>query len=235
VNSDRYARTSTDAADVLRGHGAIRVQSRRKPLSSPISENSSNPPLDGDTPNRGEGERRETDRRLQPTRPWIGMLGPLRRARHGRRTSDHSGYVDRYSRRDVALILTIFVLNVGDAFFTMLWLDRGGQEANPVMDFFLDIGPGAFLIQKCIVVGIWLVALLVHKNFRFARIGLYISLVAYAALMLVHFGIIAFAIDPPNPNGRVKSMTLLESEMPRKGERLEIRAFSHKVDPSGAE
>ena len=39
------------------------------------------------------------------------------------------------------------------------------------MDFFLDIGPGAFLVQKCFVVGAWLLLLLVHKNFRFARIG----------------------------------------------------------------
>jgi len=167
-------------------------------LGSPSSENSPTALLDGDASEGSVDERRDANRRLQPTRPWIGMLGPLRRARHGRRTSDHSGYVDRYSRRDVALILPIFVLNVGDAFFTMLWLDRGGQEANPVMDFFLDSGPDAFLIQKCVVVGIWLVALLVHKNFRFARIGLYISLVAYAVLMLIHFGIIASGVEPPD-------------------------------------
>jgi len=162
------------------------------------------------------------------------MLGPLRRA-HGRRTSDQAGYVDRYSRRDVALILTIFIMNVGDAFFTMLWLDRGGKEANPVMDFFLDIGPGAFLIQKCIVVGIWLVALLVHKNFRFARIGLYISLVAYGILMLIHFGIIALGIEPPDPNNIVKSMTILESDLPQNGEGVWIQELSRRVDPPTAE
>jgi len=198
-------------------------------LGSPSLENSSIPSLDGDSSERIGGERRDVDRRLQPTRPWIGMMGPLRRAR-GRRRADHSGYVDRYSRRDVALILTIFVMNVGDAFFTMLWLDRGGKEANPVMDFFLDIGPGAFLIQKCIVVGIWLVALLVHKNFRFARIGLYISFAAYAVLMIIHFGIIALGIDPPDPNGVVKSMTILESERPQQGERLQTQAFSRRDD-----
>lgn len=204
-------------------------------MDSPAAENSSIPPDDGDTSKWIGGERRDIDRRLRPTRPWIGMLGPLRRAHHGRRDSDHSSYVDRYSRRDVALILTIFIMNVGDAFFTMLWLDRGGQEANPVMDFFLDIGPGAFLIQKCIVVGIWLVALLVHKNFRFARIGLYISFVAYAILMLIHFGIIAFGIEPPNPPGAVRSMTILKSELPADGERLEIHAFNRRDDPPEAE
>jgi len=162
------------------------------------------------------------------------MWGPLRRAR-GRRTADQAGYVDRYSRRDVALILSIFIMNVGDAFFTMIWLSRGGQEANPVMDFFLDIGPGAFLIQKCIVVGIWLVALLVHKNFRFARIGLYISLVAYAILMLIHFGIIAFDIEPPEPHNVVTSRTILKSDLPERGDELRIQALSRRDAQSRVE
>ncbi len=92
-------------------------------MVSPVSVNSSIPPQADDSSEWRTGERRDTDRRLQPTLPWIGMLGPLRRAR-GRRTSDQAGYVDRYSLREVALILTVFIMNVGDAFFTMLWLGR---------------------------------------------------------------------------------------------------------------
>ena len=142
-------------------------------------------------------DRRLGDRRDAPTRPWTSLFTPKRRATGRRRDEDRSSYVDRYSRRDVALLISIFLLNVGDAFFTMRWLDRGGLEANPVMDFFLDIGPGAFLAQKCLVVGFWLLLLLVHKNFRFARVGLYASLAAYAVLMAVHFAIIALGIEPP--------------------------------------
>ncbi|MGB0618837.1 MAG: DUF5658 family protein [Myxococcota bacterium] len=161
------------------------------------SAGNSPPPEDGDPHPIWDGvERRVKDRRAQPTRPWSGWLTPRRRAQ-GRRESDRASYVDRYSRRDVVLLLSIFLLNVGDAFFTMLWLSRGGREANPVMDFFLDIGPGAFLAQKCLVVGFWLVLLLVHKNFRFARLGLHASFVVYALLMLVHFGIILLGIEPP--------------------------------------
>jgi hypothetical protein len=140
-------------------------------------------------------ERRKADRRNQPTRPWSGFLTPLRRA-HGRRSEDQASYVDRYTKQDVILLLTIFLLNVGDAFFTLLWLSRGGREANPVMDFFLDIGPWAFLGQKCLVVGLWLVILVVHKNFRMARIGLYSALFVYGMLMILHFGIIALGIEP---------------------------------------
>lgn len=141
-------------------------------------------------------DRRRSDRRTRPTRPWRDLFTPLRRAR-GRRASDQASYVDRYSKQDVGLLLAIFLLNVADAFMTMLWLHRGGREANPVMDFFLDFGPAAFLAQKCLVVGFWLILLLVHKNFRFAKIGLYASLAIYSLLLIVHFGIIAFGVEPP--------------------------------------
>jgi hypothetical protein len=158
-------------------------------------------------------ERRRSDRREEPTRPWSRLLGgPYRRAR-GRRLTDQADYVDLYTRQDIALLLAIFLLNVGDAFFTMLWLSRGGGEANPVMDFFLDIGPGAFIIQKCFVVGLWLVVLLVHKNFRFARLGLYAALAVYSLLMIVHFGIIAFGISP-EPELKDVEMLEFRGDMP---------------------
>lgn len=64
--------------------------------------------------------------------------------------------------------------------------------------------PGG-LLQKCVVIGAWLVILLVHKNFRFARIGLYASRAACAVLMLLHFGILASGIKPHDP--RVEKIT----------------------------
>ncbi|MBW2499279.1 MAG: hypothetical protein JRF61_18510 [Deltaproteobacteria bacterium] len=151
----------------------------------------------------GVERRRRPDRRAEPTRAWAGLISflwapqapPLRR-RAGRRAGDQVGYVDRYTRQDLALLLTIFLLNVADAFLTLLWLGRGGREANPVMDFLLDIGPWAFIAQKCLVVGLWLVILVVHKNFRLARIGLYSALVVYGLLLIVHFGIIISGIEP---------------------------------------
>lgn len=151
----------------------------------------------------GVERRQQPDRRSEPTRAWTGLISFLRppeapplRRQAGRRATDQIGYVDRYTRQDLALLLTIFLLNVADAFLTLLWLERGGREANPVMDFLLDIGPWAFLAQKCLVVGLWLVILVVHKNFRLARIGLYSALVVYGLLLIVHFAIIALGIEP---------------------------------------
>jgi hypothetical protein len=181
-------------------NGAVRLQPARNDRSSTAH-----------SIHIGE-ERRKGDRRLESVGPWRRLVGgPLRRAR-GRRITDRSHYVDVYTRKDVALILAIFLLNVGDAFLTMMWLSRGGREANPVMDFFLDIGPGAFIVQKCFIVGLWLVVLMIHKNFRFARVGLYAALVVYSLLMLVHFGIIAFGVKPQLQPSEAEASGAAEAE-----------------------
>jgi hypothetical protein len=172
------------------------VQGTRKSPDSPVDPNPAS--RDEETGGAWSGDdRRNNDRRNRPTTPWKDLFSPLRRAR-GRRRADQVGYVDRYSKQDVGLLFAIFLLNIADAFMTMRWLHRGGREANPVMDFFLDLGPVAFLAQKCLVVGFWLILLLVHKNFRFAKIGLYASLAVYACLLIVHFSIVALGVEPPS-------------------------------------
>lgn len=171
------------------------MQGSRKSPGAPQGAKDPSRPVRVDAMRRPD-ERRSNDRRNRPTKPWKDLFSPLRRAR-GRRSSDRKGYVDRYSKQDVALLLAIFLLNVADACMTMLWLHRGGREANPVMDYFLDLGPAAFLAQKCLVVGFWLILLLVHKNFRFAKIGLYAALAVYSMLLIVHFSLIAFDVEPP--------------------------------------
>ena len=135
------------------------------------------------------------DRRGQPTgffsKPWRGQ----RRA--GRRTGERDTiYVDRYSRGDVMILLCIFILNIGDALFTLLWLQRGGGEGNPIMQAMLDIGVGAFLFQKCIVVGIWLLILTAHRNYRSARFGLWGTLSVYTLLIGYHLVLVGFDVDP---------------------------------------
>lgn len=145
---------------------------------------------------RAEDRRAGRDRRGQPTPALSSFWGNGRR-RSGRRQGESDRtYVDTFSRRDVALLLGIFILNIFDALFTLLWLQRGGSEANPFMAFLLEIGEGAFLLQKCIVVGIWLIVLLIHKNFRLARIGLYSLAGIYSLLILGHFALITSDLNP---------------------------------------
>ena len=139
------------------------------------------------------------DRRQKPT-PALSVLRNGGQRRVGRRQGDTDRtYVDHFTPGDVALLLSIFLLNILDALFTLLWLQRGGAEANPFMAFLLEMGEGAFLLQKCFVVGIWLVILLIHKNFRLARIGLYSLGAVYTLVILGHFALMASEVDPARP------------------------------------
>lgn len=180
------------------GGDAILAGRKRQPERAESSESDSwqteaDASLEHSWPN--VDRRRNEDRRDQPTgflsRPWRG------RRRAGRRAGERDNiYVDVYSRSDVLILLCIFILNIGDAAFTLLWLQRGGGEGNPVMQFMLDIGVGAFLFQKCIVVGIWLLILTAHRNYRSARAGLWSTLSAYTLLIVYHLVLVGFDVDP---------------------------------------
>jgi hypothetical protein len=145
-------------------------------------------------------ERRSgADRRQRPTRALPIGAGHGRRRSGRRQGESRRAYVDTFSASDVALLLGIFLLNIFDALFTLLWLQRGGEEANPLMAYLLDMGEGAFVFQKCIVVGVWLIVLLVHKNFRLARIGLYSLAGVYSLVIVGHFALMASDFDPARP------------------------------------
>ena len=132
-------------------------------------------------------DRRKTeDRRTRPTRGWDSFFH--RRRRTGRRRGENEDiYVDVFRKRDVALLLGIFVLNILDAFFTLRWLQMGGGEGNPLMDQLIKTSDLLFLFQKCVVVGLWLVILMAHKNFRIARLGLWAAFVLYVFILIYHF------------------------------------------------
>jgi hypothetical protein len=144
----------------------------------------------------GVERRRSPDRRDAPTSPWSAFFG-LRRRKAGRRAGERSRiYVDRFTGRDVLLVIAILLFNVFDSFFTLIWLQRGGAEGNPVMEWVLERGIGLFLVEKSLLVGGWLLVLVVHKNFRFAWIGLWSLAGVYGLLILYHLSLIASGIDP---------------------------------------
>ena len=64
------------------------------------------------------------------------------------------------------------------------------------MAWILELGSSAFLIQKTFVVGLWLLLLVVHKNFRLARLGLWALAGIYSLLILYHLALIGSSIDP---------------------------------------
>lgn len=142
-----------------------------------------------------EDRRKSDERRDSPTRGWDSLRGFYRR-KTGRRVGESDNiYVDSYTREDLLLTVGVLMLNILDAFFTLRWLGMGGGEGNPLMDMLIRSNDMLFLFQKCVVVGIWLVILVVHKNFRIARLGLWGAFILYAGILLYHF--VLQAGEPP--------------------------------------
>jgi hypothetical protein len=135
-------------------------------------------------------ERRDgTDRRLRRTRWYDSLLGHRRRQRGRRRGESRNVYVDLYHASDLLGVGVIFGLNLVDAVLTLGFLERGGFEQNPLIGQLIEAGPHYFLLEKVIVVGLCLVALVVHKTYRLARVGAGALLTAYGLLTLHHLSL----------------------------------------------
>ncbi len=127
------------------------------------------------------------DRREQATglvsRHWL-----LGRRRVGRRDGERSNiYVDRYGAWDWVLVVGVLGLSLLDMVFTIVHLNAGGTEANPVMAWALEWGGhGAFKAVKIATTVIGLLVLLVHVRFRRVRTLLAVAFLVYVGVFAFH-------------------------------------------------
>jgi hypothetical protein len=133
-------------------------------------------------------DRREsTDRRRRKTPMFSRYTWFGGRRRSARRDRESRGiYVDRYSKRVVALFVAILVLNVLDAYFTLAFIQRGGKEANPVAQAFLDLGDMPFLLVKSVAIGLCLTVLVIHQSFYSVPRILSVIFTFYGVLLVYH-------------------------------------------------
>lgn len=158
---------------------------------------------DQSAPSQPPVERRNgIDRRRRPTSP-ISLSSFSGSRRYGRRKEDHTihYYVDRYGLRSVATIIATLLLCLADAFMTMHLLSEGAQELNPVMDFFLNIGPIPFLLVKYSLTGAALLCLLIHKNYpllagRLTGKSILVAVPIFYALLIGYELFLAFVVIP---------------------------------------
>jgi uncharacterized protein DUF5658 len=134
-------------------------------------------------------ERRDGyDRRRTTLRTFLqGGLTPRRRG--GRRSDEQHALVDWHEPHLLFLALTILLLNVVDAFFTLTLIMEGATEANPVMAYVLERFPKLFAVTKMALTGggvVVLVAMARARVFSLIRVStlLHWFLVAYAALII---------------------------------------------------
>ena len=130
---------------------------------------------------------RGPDRRQRPTPRFSRFTLFGGRRRRARRAGENDGtFVDQYSGRLLAIMLWIAVMNAGDSFFTLLHLQAGGIELNPFAAMLLGTGRTGFVVSKSLLISIPLVVLCLHKNFRLARLGLWVAAGCYSLLFGYH-------------------------------------------------
>ena len=107
------------------------------------------------------------DRRKQPT-PAISRFTLWGRRKTFRRKEDQErrGYVDRYDFGLLILMTLAVGLNVLDALFTMMILDDGGWEINPVVGSVIQLFGDRFWVWKFGIVSFSLTLLCLHSKFR---------------------------------------------------------------------
>jgi hypothetical protein len=127
-------------------------------------------------------ERRSTDRRLRP----VGIRWPERRTGFDRRGRAAVTVLRDSSFALIVMLGLLNVLNVLDLRFTLIGLERGAVEVNPVMTSFLGLGPSSAAIFKVAIM--LAVSLTIWAGRRYRRILEFAVLATgiYAALIVYH-------------------------------------------------
>ena len=107
------------------------------------------------------------DRRKQRT-PALSRFTLWGRRMSFRREEDkkRGGYVDRYGSGLLFILILAIGLNVLDVLFTMMILDNGGWEVNPVVRSVIQLYGDGFWIWKFTIVCVPLILLCLHSRFR---------------------------------------------------------------------
>ncbi len=146
-------------------------------------------------PHREIQRRSGVDRRAFTARTLITCLISPRRSR-GRRASDRKyPMLDVFDSSAMLLAVTLMLLSLADAFFTLNILARGGEEVNPVMNYVLQFGTFAFVAVKVVLTAIPAVVLVASGNYKLfgvvrVRSILAAAIGAYAGLVLYEIGLL---------------------------------------------
>ena len=106
-----------------------------------------------------------------------------------RRSEDKQRMIilDNYSPRLLAFVLVILTLSLADGFFTLHLTDHGAIEANPVMAYFLDLSPWAFMSVKYLLTTLSVICFLILNNLYIKPFGIRVDRIfpAIIAVFLV--------------------------------------------------
>jgi hypothetical protein len=133
------------------------------------------------------------DRRRHPTHGLSRfILRGQRRSFRRKEDQGTGGYVDRYGPGLLFLLVLILGLNVLDAFLTMVVLEGGGVEMNPVVRSVIQLCGDRFWVWKFLTVSLPLVLLCLHSKFRLVipvLLGIsatYMTVILYQILLIIY-------------------------------------------------
>ena len=120
------------------------------------------------------------------------MFGNRQQAR---RQSDRNRilYFDRYNKTLFRLIVLILFFSVADAFLTLLLIDYGAIELNPLMAFYLDLGPLLFVTVKYALTSLSLFVLLVYSKNSLKSLNIYIGSV-FSVIFIAFAGVVVWQL-----------------------------------------
>lgn len=132
----------------------------------------------------GPEQRQRTDRRKRST--FWDSLRYGRRKGARREGEGQDTYVDQPTRHVTMLVSVILACSILDALLTLLYIQRGGGEANPIMALAIDSGMTTFVAIKMVLTAFGAIMLAIHQNFRLGSQGLYGMAFIYMALLFYH-------------------------------------------------
>ena len=120
----------------------------------------------------GIERRTGSDRRTNKI-PFLKQLFFKGRRKALRRSSDryNLSQIDQYGSSTFAIIMIILLLSLLDALLTLILLDRGAVEINPIMAFYIEQGPTVFLLAKYLLTAAALVLFLLFRDAFEQRYG----------------------------------------------------------------
>src|ERR1700732_4773007 len=133
---------------------------------------------------------------------WYGSFNPRRRAPP--RRLDDSGFhsLDWHSAHLLAVAIGILLLSVSDAFLTMMLLQGGADEVNPVMAALIYRSVAMFAALKMGMPGLGVVLMVFLARYRFMLLlrvewVLYGVLIAYVSLISYEVWMLEGSVDLP--------------------------------------
>jgi hypothetical protein len=140
------------------------------------------------------GEKRsQPDRRKNKLSMRSLLFGGRRETLRRYEDRQNFFYVDRYRQSLFGVIVLILFLSVIDAILTLFLINHGAIEINPIMAFYLEVGPYTFLFVKYALTSVGLVVLVIFRNIFLKPIKIHVGSFIYF-ILLAFLGVVSWQI-----------------------------------------